>query len=690
MNPPEKPNPNARKLVKGNGVDSGLSRKARAESSVQIRKDKRVDRANIERRKLRKDDTEDALDMVEEEAATKGPFPKNLKILPAKVDMLLSGVLEQEVQGVTYFRRILAVDKHPPLDIVMEHPMIVPTLIRFLSRTDSMQLQLEAAWSITNIACGERRHVTCLLEHGALNELVRIVETTPHANLKEQVVWAICNISSDETGCHYLLTNLPHFFTPLLNSIGINCVRLNSAFVSPTPSGTTLAASTPPFTPFSTSSFTQSQDVVNDGADSLLQPCEHVPDRIANRNYPSLSLMRYVAFTLSNLARLKSAPNLRICVLKIIVFAFADLMQSPDDMVGLDICSSLISLCQIEGMCAHGFSVIDIILSNGLLGKMKELMDTRPNLSASHPSNQLSGKGKEADSPTKSDEVCTLQEISLLVVCAVVNNAQISIQILTAVSNPPPLGRYHTLSQMVVQLANTDSNMSRHDICSALAVLFKLDVCGVDACGRTRGSHYARHCFESCPPQGGIIPVLLHTIQVGSHQAKEDASCCLCTLITSETPIPSNLNIISSVYTLMSWNLAEQIITMFCILLQPVAVGQYTSLGPELVFNCIKAITRLHLSLSHSSVPAGASTAIPSESVFGSQGYMALGTTYDFSSNSNGGSRRGRVTAPLSIIALGGSLGDLMSNLVLYPHEEVGKAAAEGETVVKEYYSSIS
>jgi hypothetical protein len=42
----------ARKAVKGKGIDSEASRKSREDKGIQIRKDKRLDRANVERRKV--------------------------------------------------------------------------------------------------------------------------------------------------------------------------------------------------------------------------------------------------------------------------------------------------------------------------------------------------------------------------------------------------------------------------------------------------------------------------------------------------------------------------------------------------------------------------------------------------------------------------------------------------------------
>ena len=159
-------------------------------------------------------------------------------------------------------------------------------------------------------------------------------------------MWAICNITADEMACQAMVLSLPYLLTPILVLIGIQSQPLCCAFasydvavsVAPIPS---LPAALPP-PPYGGGG----------------QPCSH-PDRADQRgavivrhmenvaDFPSLSLMRHVAFTLSNLARLKIVPHLRTAVLRMITFAFADLIQSPDETIILDICSTLITICQL-------------------------------------------------------------------------------------------------------------------------------------------------------------------------------------------------------------------------------------------------------------------------------------------------------------------------------------------------------
>lgn len=59
----------------------------------------------------------------------------------------------------------IVVDKYPPVDLVVEAG-VVPRLLQLLSRNDLPNLQLEAAWAITNVACAEVRHVRLLINNG--------------------------------------------------------------------------------------------------------------------------------------------------------------------------------------------------------------------------------------------------------------------------------------------------------------------------------------------------------------------------------------------------------------------------------------------------------------------------------------------------------------------------------------------
>jgi hypothetical protein len=213
---------------------------------------------------------------------------RNLEILPKKCELLLSDDTAKQLEAAVYFRRILAageiylrrlkyilffhgIDKFPPLDLVIETQLIVPTLISYLKRFDVPTLQIEAAWSLTNIACGEAKHINCLVTHGAIPELIKVIAITQNVTLRDQALWAICNISSDDFACQQLLY-FPNILVPLVRQVGLSCPLYHQVPEGMDPS-----------------------IVANRGVSCMTQ--FDMPD------FPSLSTMRHIAFTLGNFAR---------------------------------------------------------------------------------------------------------------------------------------------------------------------------------------------------------------------------------------------------------------------------------------------------------------------------------------------------------------------------------------------------
>lgn len=114
------------------------------------------------------------------------------------------------------------IDKHPPLDMIVETGVVIPTLINLLSQSNSLQLQIESAWCLTNIACGEPRHVHYLISVGALQQLIDTVTTTQSTTLKDQALWAISNMTAIPEACEFAAT-LPNFLVLMLKPVGLEC-----------------------------------------------------------------------------------------------------------------------------------------------------------------------------------------------------------------------------------------------------------------------------------------------------------------------------------------------------------------------------------------------------------------------------------------------------------------------------------
>lgn len=207
-------------------------------------------------------------------------------------------------------------DKFPPLDLVVESGVVIPTLVRYLSRYDAPLLQTECAWSITNIACGEARHIKCLVDNGAIQELLIVLNTTGALSLKEQILWALCNISTDEGGARFMMA-IPDVLLVVLRQIGIYCpsysrVETDNSMMDGERLPSTIdifqaVAGQPPSKP----------------------TADYLPHRAVSRitqfemnTIPSLSTMRHVTFICGNLAR-SALTHLLFCALTILQSAAA-------------------------------------------------------------------------------------------------------------------------------------------------------------------------------------------------------------------------------------------------------------------------------------------------------------------------------------------------------------------------------
>jgi hypothetical protein len=168
--------------------------------------------------------------------------------------------------------RNIRLDKNPPLDTIVETGTIVPCLISFLSRYENTALQIEAAWCITNIACGEARHIGSLIDAHATEALLEVITNTKSIALKDQALWAICNMTGVPRACEYALT-MPNFMVLVIQTVGLECEIIH-------PSSGTKA--------------------------HIFHTPECVLQRIVQANtkeQPTLSTMRHVTFIAGNIAR---------------------------------------------------------------------------------------------------------------------------------------------------------------------------------------------------------------------------------------------------------------------------------------------------------------------------------------------------------------------------------------------------
>jgi importin subunit alpha-6/7 len=63
----------------------------------------------------------------------------------------MSHVPEHNLEATTYLRKLLSIEKQPPIEEVVSCPNVVQRLVQFLGADNNERLQFEAAWALTNV-----------------------------------------------------------------------------------------------------------------------------------------------------------------------------------------------------------------------------------------------------------------------------------------------------------------------------------------------------------------------------------------------------------------------------------------------------------------------------------------------------------------------------------------------------------
>ncbi len=74
---------------------------------------------------------------------------------------------------------------------------MTPRLVQMLSRHGYPLIQLEAAWSLTNMACGEAHHTRVLVDSGVIRGVLDVFYNCGDMTVREQALWTLANMSSD-------------------------------------------------------------------------------------------------------------------------------------------------------------------------------------------------------------------------------------------------------------------------------------------------------------------------------------------------------------------------------------------------------------------------------------------------------------------------------------------------------------
>ena len=111
--------------------------------------------------------------------------------------LIMEGTKEQQLMGTVSVRKLLSLEKNPPIQEVIDSG-IVPKLIEFLE-SKSRELQFEAAWVLTNVLSGSTQQTNFVIKLGAVPILIGLMSSN-HEEIQGQVIWALANVAGD----HYL------------------------------------------------------------------------------------------------------------------------------------------------------------------------------------------------------------------------------------------------------------------------------------------------------------------------------------------------------------------------------------------------------------------------------------------------------------------------------------------------------
>jgi importin subunit alpha-6/7 len=185
-------------------VDNEDSRRRREETTRQIRKSKREDQ--LRKRRMGMAQAEQAMTPADQEATTTTVFSKKASIedLPAYKHVLesSSSTMEELVEATRGIRRLLSVDRDPPVDAVLNAGLL-PYLIRNLTvNAEASTLIFESAWALTNVASTSK--TSAVVEAAGIEPLVALLR---HENpdVREQAAWCLGNIAGDTTEYRDLL-----------------------------------------------------------------------------------------------------------------------------------------------------------------------------------------------------------------------------------------------------------------------------------------------------------------------------------------------------------------------------------------------------------------------------------------------------------------------------------------------------
>ncbi|KAF0717848.1 Aste57867_2048 [Aphanomyces stellatus] len=182
------------------GIDVEEIRRRREDTTVQIRKSKRDEQLAQKRRMAT-----GQMDVAAPADPIDAQLQQRINELPQMCADLQSPDSMTQLNSVTKFRKLLSIEKNPPIEDVI-HLGVVPVFVEYLKREDNPRLQFEAAWSLTNIASGTSDHTRVVIQNGAVPIFCQLLLSRDD-DVREQAVWALGNIAGDSPECRDVVLN---------------------------------------------------------------------------------------------------------------------------------------------------------------------------------------------------------------------------------------------------------------------------------------------------------------------------------------------------------------------------------------------------------------------------------------------------------------------------------------------------
>jgi importin subunit alpha-6/7 len=120
-----------------------------------------------------------------------------LQSFPQLLHAIWGDSIGDQADATSKLRILLSLERDPPIQLVVQSPGLVQRLVQFLGCVSNPQLQLEAAWCLTNIASGSSEETAAIVKEGAISNFIALLDTTTFDEIKEQVIWGLGNIAGN-------------------------------------------------------------------------------------------------------------------------------------------------------------------------------------------------------------------------------------------------------------------------------------------------------------------------------------------------------------------------------------------------------------------------------------------------------------------------------------------------------------